>query len=409
MFVLFIFVMISIMGCSTDDPVSSERCEYRETTVSLSRALENAESFFAEIEGETRTSRKIESVSVITDSKATRGAVPDTLLYLVNYEGCSGFALLGADERMSDIYAISPEGHLEYADTIGFAPLRYILEDAETHARASLLSTPISFGNGIRYVVTEKLTPAIKDFTRNWDQNPPYNNYCKLPGGQSYPGCMAVAVGIYLTFNKWPASYNNYVFQWDLLSSDNHLDEVAKFLKRLGNSDLLSMTYTLLGAGTSNNRIRPTFTNLNYSIQDEYFDIALNGNVNLLKKCLAFQNPSDNSFVKMPVLMTGYYFGTDNVDHGHAWLVDGFADRSRQTYNKNTGVTISSIKWDTLYHIIWGWRGKYNGYYRLYDDGSVDSERVLKEDYENVNDTILPGGRHYDRNLRFFGRMMPNK
>lgn len=405
MILAILWVSVCLSGCSAEEPSQEKQANNPSASSSLIRALENADRFFSYMEGTTKSSRRVESIKVVTDNQVTKNSNSDTLLYLVNYQDNAGFALLGADERMSDIYAISPEGHLEYSDTIGFTPLKVFIDNAESHAKAALLSdSPISSNIKVSIVAKYKIDPLITSDNRLWDQQSPYNTYCKTPlGKQSYPGCLAVALGEYLAFHQWPSSYNGFIFSWRLINGNIRVDAVAKFFRRLGDADLLNVAYSLNSGDADSNRIRPSLEQLGYNIDDAYFDIPLTNNYQKFKSAMNSNN------THIPVLMTGFTYDNNFNRLGHAWIVDGLVERVIRRVNTITHM-VTELPTAPLLHIIWGWKGRYNGYYAIYQtEGSIGNDRIDREDYENKNDSILPGGYHFNMNLRFYGGMLPNK
>jgi hypothetical protein len=70
---------------------------------------------------------------------------------------------------------------------------------------------------------------------------------------------------------------------------------------------------------------------------------------------------------------------------GHAWVVDGYIDRSRtiRKVKTSTGAVVSStVENEVLVHCNWGWHGTCNGYYvsGIFNTKNAPKER---ESYEN--------------------------
>lgn len=85
--------------------------------VTLAKALKTADAIFSQISEQprTRAGRMVKSVDVMTN-KLTRSTNDiDTAVYLVNYSD-GGFAMLGADDRLPSLFAISEEGSLQWSD-----------------------------------------------------------------------------------------------------------------------------------------------------------------------------------------------------------------------------------------------------------------------------------------------------
>ena len=99
-------VLLFMVGCSQElelPPISKSKTDFRTSKIEISEALENASTLMTEFEGNTKSvDREIESIQIVGNDR-TRSETSDTLLYLVNYKGNEGFALLGSDQRMSSV------------------------------------------------------------------------------------------------------------------------------------------------------------------------------------------------------------------------------------------------------------------------------------------------------------------
>ena len=148
---LWIMVMLLSFGSCADDSITESIEEIpqsvKTTKLTLDEALAHAEEMFSVIEGNTRSkSRKVAKVKEIYGSSHTRGDNTNPLFYLVNYEDNEGFALLGADERVEPVYAISSKGKLNMEDTvrnIGLAVfMNDIIQNAEYELQNAIIVQP---------------------------------------------------------------------------------------------------------------------------------------------------------------------------------------------------------------------------------------------------------------------------
>lgn len=156
----FIFGILSLTvivgGCTSEDiPYQESTQTPTSNRLSLDEALTNADAFFATIDGNTRTViRKVGSVKPIGTSSSTRSEADiDTLLYLVNYADNNGFALLGADQRVPAVYAISPEGSWDYEAVKANPYLQDFLTLAKDDAESKIQTFGITDG-GVSIVPT---------------------------------------------------------------------------------------------------------------------------------------------------------------------------------------------------------------------------------------------------------------
>ena len=52
---------------------------------------------------------------------------------------------------------------------------------------------------------------------------------------------------------------------------------------------------------------------------------------------------------------------TSDLIYGHAWVIDGYV----QYESKGTLVPGGYLLHDVLFHCVWGWGGKSNGYFKV--------------------------------------------
>lgn len=408
-------VALSLTSCASEPILNLQESAPLQneegTKVSLDEALLRAEEFFAEIEGETRAAQRVVSSVEIIKQPTTRGvSSPDTLLYLVNYGTNEGFALLGSDERMHDIYAISPEGHMDYKDKDELKALEIFFDNAIAHAEMALndtVSTRSLIGGIVGSDITSKtvtlheVKPLITTPSVKWGQLSPFNRYTFTANNeQSYPGCLPVAAAIYMSFYRWPESYNGFTYNWTSMLDNNNFDEVAKFLKNLGQADLVNCKYTTDGANARNEAVERTFRNLNYYIDSRHVKVNVKENFDQFMKLLRFGNNGTNT--PSPVLITA----TRNVVHGHAFVIDGEISRAIRKFQGSR--IISEINMAPLLHIVWGWEGRFNGYF-VYDSAlNTVKDYVADADDEEYQDMELPETAiYYD--YTYFGGFYPLK
>ena len=119
----FLLILVCLIGsfcvfmsCTDELPTQPQRIEVGTENTILEAALRTADQFFNQIGAATRSNgRRVGSVHYITPDIQTR-AETDTLMILINYEGNQGFAFMPNPKYSYDIYAISPEGTLDYSD-----------------------------------------------------------------------------------------------------------------------------------------------------------------------------------------------------------------------------------------------------------------------------------------------------
>ena len=368
---------IGFSGCSQEDVAMDTS---RETNViacspikiPLSEAMGNAERVMRlkKKKKGTRT-RTLEKVEYIA-TQGTRSGDADTLFYVVNYSGNNGFAVLSADRRLPEVYAISDEGHLDMNDTVENKGLAVFFSSLPT-------LPPI----GVDTIITEPINPPAPDVVdnsyrigplldsrvRRWHQDSPFNSGCPLlPTSNSRlqrarVGCVPLAVGMIMSFYEWPISHDGTIFNWnhmknvdptlslDLLGSLPSLQRpLSILLASLGDKDNLWCNYGLKATSTflggDHENIRNTFENFGY------------------RRPSNFRNFSNNSMKEVidqnrPALIYGF---------NHMWIVDALIFDDDVDYKKPGEMTYWKNGAGLMLHLVWGWNSDCNGYFR-FDNG----------------------------------------
>ena len=212
-------------------------------------------------------------------------------------------------------------------------------------------------------VKSDKSVNAL--LTTKWDQGEYYNNLCPRPlfgfgpGGHTYAGCVATAMGQVMKYWDHPSygsgshSYNcsfygtqsvNFAttaYDWSHMpnqltssSSTTQVNAVATLLYHCGVS--VDMDYGYQGSGAYPNLVAPALINyFNYDANARYVDKSNYSNsdwISLLKTELDARRPI-------------FYSGNDG-NSGHAFVCDGYD-------NSN------------YFHFNWGWSGYCDGFYSI--------------------------------------------
>lgn len=141
--------IVTLAGCTADDLATDVMQKNRASNpykIPLKTALARAEQYSDALSGaRLRSGKSVKSVSVKGIDVQMRSGEPlDTAFYLVNYND-GGFALLGADSRLEDLYAISDEGSLDWNDGESNPALQFYFDCIEEDARQR---TGSASGNG---------------------------------------------------------------------------------------------------------------------------------------------------------------------------------------------------------------------------------------------------------------------
>lgn len=324
----------------------------------------------------------MKSVQFIGGS-GTRSDGDNPLYYVVNYENEGGFAVLGADTRLDGVYAISDGGHLNMDDTTFNLGLNVFFRSLPNMPDRpvgpdTLITEPQPFQPiGEKYEnVSYKSGPFLTQAVRKWDQGYPYNTFCPtrmVKHEDPYTGtigiinkpclveCCNIAVGQIMSFYECPKTYGEYTFNWAEMKQWQPVKNfglplkyepapeggVARLLRELGKEGNMKTDYGLESSGTKIKKYyKRTFKTFEYKEPGDFKTFS-----------------TDDLFYwvyrkEKPVLV----IGRNDAGIGHAWVVDGMlCDMWR--YSNNLG-DVSYSGEGYFFHVVWGWGGDCNGYFK---------------------------------------------
>ena len=122
----FIYILlVALFGCNSYEPLSTipKTSNITNETIPVEEAVSNLNAFISDIMPSTRNSGgKLKVASICAfgmndiDVRVRSSEdinLPDTLMYLVNFENNAGFAVLSANRRLSsNIYAVTENGQI---------------------------------------------------------------------------------------------------------------------------------------------------------------------------------------------------------------------------------------------------------------------------------------------------------
>ncbi|WP_290383720.1 C10 family peptidase [uncultured Duncaniella sp.] len=385
--VISMFLIALIMsGCSVEEPVAESGKQPAQTDpnyVSLNEALNAAESYFSGIYGsKTRSSRKISNVEVYNLRK-TRGSLDEYGYYVVNYEDDGGFALLSADRRRNAVYAISDEGSISLSDTLYNEGLSWYLNEFLPKQGASdrLIVMPDTTKmipiTGDKYFYYTTCAPLLNGFMRKFNQTSPYNKYCFTKDGQkAMVGCLPVAVGTFIGYNKWPNQLAGYNFNWDEMYGNSTHDSWYRLLEIVGRSEYLNAQYGIYATYAYMHTAKNMLAKIGYeNVRYRTFN-------------------EDDAFNELKNSRLLILYGERSTG-AHAWVVDGSSRRATELALPSIEAGHPVYRYEDFYHCVWGWGGQSNGYF-LYNNklGGVAHEydpdtNAAGHVYENLK--ILSG------------------
>lgn len=137
--VIALSVIVTVMACTRDydaaatcDESQSTKTHHRTATIPLETALSELDAaldaIYPSTRGVARKTYSRENVSVcggISTRSDSAADLPDTIVYVVNFDNSEGFAVLGAQEGMTPVYAITDNGGLDAGELDPFIMSEY--------------------------------------------------------------------------------------------------------------------------------------------------------------------------------------------------------------------------------------------------------------------------------------------
>lgn len=365
----------------------SDSCQIESITnrITIDEALQTLNCVLGEIDGDgTRsTLRQVQSVQSvkfqeICDVTRTEYLQDiediEDLFYIVSFGEGQGSAVLGADRRIEEIFAIFDETQLSPED-FNSGSTRASSEDVDAvdlfinQIKSTAIRQITPFGKVYVekkdpvVIQTKKQSPRVKT---KWHQKHPYNAMIPFVEDENkqpvrpLTGCIPLACAQFLTCMHWPQEnvLNGEKFDWDLIDqcvyggnpSQEAWDEVGRYIYKVG----LAIDASYSANGTSGNF-------------EKFVQLLF-----LLTGCnasyIAFDLDRLEEIVceKGPICMRGDQINKEHI--GHGWLVDGwysYLERTEYVYYRNGAKIAKSAteEWTKLIHCCMGFGGKGDGYY----------------------------------------------
>lgn len=321
-------------------------------------------------------------------TRAASSGIPDA--YLVNFEDESGYAVLGANNAVPRIVAVTEGGRILDDLTVvskdeddyfepDFTELEdfdwYCEEDGDYYTASAAISTDliknalatrktldgrdsnvgsdytgsVHTGDGPSATPMPEKAPMLKT---NWGQDYyGYNDYCYRSNGKKLAktGCSATAMAMITTYNEFPNSLeiNGKVLDWkemkkyatiDSLSTSGY-DDVALLMGSIYYhvEKITGEGYTLI----TPEQIKKRMQDFGYTNVIKYADSSLN---NEMKLAIA-QMLADNKPVFISAIPE-----IGHISSAHSWVIDGA---------KYSFITTG----ECVLHFNFGWYGNNNGYF----------------------------------------------
>ena len=286
--------------------------------------------------------------------------------YIYNYGENDGYVLVSGTDRLTQVVGYGLEGGFDPTDVpenfkAWLDDLALLVSELESTSGATLRSSARS---------TTPIAPLLGG--TKWNQGAPYNNMCPtyLKDGETkraVTGCVATAIAQVMYYHKWPiqgtgsntyttilnkdstqsvtltANFGNTTYDWDHMtptygdeSTPEEENAVALLMSHCGIA--VNMSYgSSSGAST-----RRTMCSL-----PSYFGYD-KGMRFMPRSCYTLNEWTQRIDEELAAARPIIYNGTTASGGSHAFVLDG----------RNS---------DGYYHFNWGWGGKSNGYFVVFD------------------------------------------
>ena len=408
-------------------------------TVPIDQALGELDDLLGVIDGQGTRAGGVRSVAQVqtlhaqalplTRSAGEPGEQPENLLYVVNFEDDAGYAVLGADDRLPAVLAVTDEGSLTTEELVRAAngqttpeeftfPNEMLMNYVSgiggiggggiggggiggggiptgpfTDFDTQLGNPPAGF-EGYEWSDWKNLEYVAPMVTTRWHQEDPFNRHCPVIGGETcVAGCAAIAMAQivasnHLHHNVSPGRIGNISLNWtlirqgiidpDLLNRNSSIaNQVALLVAALGLK--LGMNYGVTQSGASIDDAEYCFKYIGYKgVNNHTF------------------RPSYVRTMLWERQRPTYVRAVNAQKEGHAWVADGWLYRRRDQYavifGKRSDYSVSN-QTQTLMHCNFGWGGRCDGFYHIGLFNTNDQAVIPDIDYTPVDDDYNGGKR----------------
>ncbi len=438
---LYFLIFIFCCSCSdfseliseevTQNMIENNRIEVIPVEDALS-ALDNFLSDNGMLQTKSGLNRTYSDVSIyFRDCILTKSDSGEDLptAYVVNFDNNEGFAVLGANDLVPDIIAVTEEGqidpvnlkvvpHLETIDnqlmfkdmddseidefnskvTFTTDSLFYSTEDEDYYVGAvnsdgmatALIQECIrvsydttitidgetNIGSSPGTSTTNRYNTQSPLLTYSWAQASPYNYFCKrglMKDKEAYTGCSSTAMAMIVAYNEFPQTLiiNRDTLSYPGMKGRFIIQDISEpYADQI--ALLMGGIYNFVTKVTTSSFTLITPKQIQKRMQEfGYLNVVKTDASSLTTSMI--DSISNMLGDDKPVFISAIPKGIKNWKSGHSWVVDGAKYSSNNTY---------------LLHMNFGWEGTSNGYYATnsinpskafeFDDNSID---VSDSDY----------------------------
>lgn len=408
-------IMIAAVSCeknSVSEPVLADKSS-GSGVIAVEDALSALSAELSQLYGSgTTKAEEIKSIdpgsvqiltknSITMQTKAVNELdnIPDTLLYLVNFQNDGGFAVLSATDALSEeILCITEGGEISVEDfSKAFQRLNVETKSNEDENDSTFVPIGIAVVPEILLcdVILETAYGVVpeedEEETKATISGDKYGPYVKTKWGQTQideinvfnrytpshdpAGCVAIATAQIMVANKRPTktedpdlTFDGVKCDWDGLETVNHYSTINKslsdkdttywnqaghFVREIGKSKNCKIRYGEESSGGYAEGAQRTLQNYGYQDVDKH---------------LGFGDKKQKIATRVIKNGKPVYLGGRRSGGGHAWVLDGV--------------------WGDYYHVNWGWSGSSDGYFKKgvfkttdrYEKDAIDTSSAVSEE-----------------------------
>lgn len=348
----------------------------------------------------TRSANKLNVKSiqyVKTNNIATRSNdLPDTLLYVINFENNEGFAIMSADKRAFPVYAISDEGNFAY-DEKSNPGIDMLMNNITVDVQQRIIGYPISPTdtlisggfNDLHLYHKYHIGPHLTKYQRELSPTCGISKYCKNRLGQpALTGRAAIALEQFIS----------YMERYRLSEATSDEDHVAHMIEVLGREDYLNLIYKdqnneALFASNSETLIT-ALTKWGFSVLVDFQSLFNYNKCNQCNDFICHNGDLIHLLNRQPVIVTGSSPQNSNLG---VWIIDGYLGCALSI---DLGKEPTYVK--KLYHCVWGEGGDCNGYYYI-DHTKAFTGTPDYYYYDDPTPTDWSSNINYSLNLQYIG------
>lgn len=389
-----IIATMLLTGCASDEFMTASDVKQMSNPnrVPVAEALQKADALMAGLDGiKTRgDAKRLKSIDYKVQPSTRSSETVDTAFYLVNYHD-GGYAILGADRRLDDVYAISDTGSLHWKDGEDSEALEFYFSYLDELAKNASIN---GYGTGTGVPINpppviyptpfvSKCSPRLKGNFRNLTNLDLFYKYYDNNGQEitaSYLTTEAAFACMLFAYSNIPESYDGYNMNWGEVETtgksnglcnmmrklsgpyDNSFGDTEKDYKHSFHLTAVKNRFALQGAqsggGGGTLGSNKDFCPAGYYYMPFDADLA----IQFLGRTDLWHDPNILDPSPEPEKIDGKPFAVkgrnSNTGSQVQWIIDGYIEY------KKTNETTNEKYLDRYFHCLWGKNKVNDGYFK---------------------------------------------